>query len=583
MLPASRPSSKSRQSSASALVRSVAAAATALSLALLSLVAIVGGATGASAAVAPTVRVVGNQLVDGAGATVRLLGVNKSGGEFACAQGWGFFDGPVDSATVSTIRSWGANAVRVPLNEQCWLGINGMSATFSGQAYRDAVTAFVGRLNAAGVIAIVDLHWNAPGTVKATSQQDMADADHAPDFWRSVAAHFAANPSVVFDLYNEPHDISWQCWRDGCTTRGGWRAAGMQSLVDAVRSTGARQPLILSGLNWGGDLSQWLAYKPNDPLDQLVAGAHIYNFSQCSTAACWDQTIGATAAKVPVVTTEVGEDTCSGGFTSSYLDWADRTGVGYTAWTWNTWDCGGPALITAYDGTPTALGAVVKARLQALASTSAIASAPVSSSPAAASPSTTSPTTTATAAPTPTPSPTATPTASPTPTATATPTSTPTSTAPTTSTLVYGFETALAPWKAESSGITLQRTSYLPYRGSWGMVAARSVAARAWSAIRLNTAGTPLQESAGRTVSAWVRLDGGTPGTWKAGLEIQDASWRWVAGPTAALVPGSWTRVTFTVPTSTWSGHKALGIQVGGSRPTSGTVKVRFDEIRQSG
>src|SRR2546425_8660692 len=73
---------------------------------------------------APTVRVQGNPLVDSAGRAVRLRGVNRSGTEYACAQGWGIFDGPSDSASVQAIRSWGANVVRVPLNETCWLSIN---------------------------------------------------------------------------------------------------------------------------------------------------------------------------------------------------------------------------------------------------------------------------------------------------------------------------------------------------------------------------------------------------------------------------------------------------------------------------
>src|SRR2546422_3166294 len=52
----------------------------------------------------------------------RLRGVNRSGTEYACAQGWGMFDGPSDSASVQAIASWKANVVRVPLNETCWLG-----------------------------------------------------------------------------------------------------------------------------------------------------------------------------------------------------------------------------------------------------------------------------------------------------------------------------------------------------------------------------------------------------------------------------------------------------------------------------
>ena len=36
----------------------------------------------------------------------------------------------------------------------------------------------------------------------------------------------------------------------------------MQQLVDAVRSTGATQPLLLGGEDYASDLSQWLAHDP---------------------------------------------------------------------------------------------------------------------------------------------------------------------------------------------------------------------------------------------------------------------------------------------------------------------------------
>jgi hypothetical protein len=79
----------------------------------------------------------------------------------------------------------------------------------------------------------------------------MADAAHSPAFWTSVATYFKGDHGVLFDLYNEPHSITWACWRSGCTVAtaaGSYRAAGMQSLVDAVRRT---QPLLLGGLEWG--------------------------------------------------------------------------------------------------------------------------------------------------------------------------------------------------------------------------------------------------------------------------------------------------------------------------------------------
>ncbi|MFJ1736624.1 cellulose binding domain-containing protein [Streptomyces sp. NPDC088254] len=48
----------------------------------------------------PALRVLGNRFVDASGATRRLLGVNRSGGEFMCVQGRGIIDGPVDDAAI---------------------------------------------------------------------------------------------------------------------------------------------------------------------------------------------------------------------------------------------------------------------------------------------------------------------------------------------------------------------------------------------------------------------------------------------------------------------------------------------------
>jgi len=84
--------------------------------------------------------------------------VNRSGTEYACAQGWGFFDGPSDSASIAAIAAWKANAVRVPLNETCWLAINGVKPAYAGANYARAIGDFVDRLNRAGLVVILELH-----------------------------------------------------------------------------------------------------------------------------------------------------------------------------------------------------------------------------------------------------------------------------------------------------------------------------------------------------------------------------------------------------------------------------------------
>ena len=51
-------------------------------------------------------------------------GVDRMGTEYSCLSG-NTFDGPADQASVSAMLSWKINIVRVPMNEDCWLGING--------------------------------------------------------------------------------------------------------------------------------------------------------------------------------------------------------------------------------------------------------------------------------------------------------------------------------------------------------------------------------------------------------------------------------------------------------------------------
>jgi endoglucanase len=339
---------------------------------------------GASAADTPqvVVRVANNHLVDGKGNVIRLLGVNRSGSEFKCiqggssgARGTGVFDGPTDLASVQAIASWHADAVRVPLNEDCWLGINGVSAQWSGMAYQAAIARYVATLHEAGLIVVLDLHWSAPGGFPAMGQQPMPDADHAPAFWRAVATAFHDDPGVVFDVFNEPHPDAtyqqdaganpWHCWVSGCTlvkyvTEGDntqaftWRAAGMQALVDAIRATGARQPIMVAGVGWGNDLTGWLQYRLSDPAAQLVASWHSYPGQGCSDSGCWERWIRPVSDQVPLVIGETGDSVCgTAGYVPGLLTWADGAGLGYLGWTWNAWSGCDNVLVASYDGAPT--------------------------------------------------------------------------------------------------------------------------------------------------------------------------------------------------------------------------------------
>lgn len=361
----------------------------------------------------PSIRglhVAGNRIVNAVGQTITLHGVSRSGAEYACIQNDGIFDGPSDNASVRAMVSWHINAVRIPLNEDCWLGINthGLNPHYVGAFYRHAIQRYVDVLNRHGLIVLLNLHESAPGRYRAESQQPMPDADHAAAFWTSVARTFKANSAIIFDLFDEPFPdddrdttAAWTCWRLGgqghkrgshkrcpdATYRDAhdrdtgitYHAAGLQSLIDAVRRTGAHQIVMVDGVQYSDSLSHWLANMPRDPLHNLATSWHPYNFNVCGTSTtCWNRTIAPITKRVPLIAGEIGEDDCSHRYIDRLMRWLDAHHSSYLAWTWDAWygkRCkpnlgpnGDISVISNYRGTPfPGMGVGYKAHLACLA------------------------------------------------------------------------------------------------------------------------------------------------------------------------------------------------------------------------
>jgi hypothetical protein len=365
------------------------------------------------------VHVAGDTLINGQNKVIRLLGFDASNTESQCVHSGHSVAGgnPLNAAEAEDIASWKANAVRVPLNENCWLGLNGITingetTAASAATYQAAIENWVTALNNAGIIAILDLHWAAPGTNVSNQQWPMADEDHAPAFWTSVASTFKSNPAVIFNLFNEPYlgnsnattsTPAWTCWLNGCTTTftgtingvantsAAYTTAGMQQLVSTIRATGATQPLLLGGLGYSGDpcgldgkngstaACTEVANMPTDPLKQLIVSYHNY-FGFCSSTTCWNTTLQAIhAANLPMVTDEFGEADCAVTHMNTYMDWADQNNQSYMAWSWvppniSTQACivgnqNNYSLLSDWNGDPSTLipqGANYKAHLAAV-------------------------------------------------------------------------------------------------------------------------------------------------------------------------------------------------------------------------
>jgi hypothetical protein len=298
------------------------------------------------------------------------------------------------------MKTWNVNAVRVPLNEDCWLGINGVATAYGGTNYQSAIEGWVNLITQNGMVAIVDLHWTAPGSTLANSQAPMADADHSVTFWSQVGKTFAGNGSVIFDLFNEPFITDWSCWVSGgaCATQNGatYTTAGMAALLQAVRNAGAQNVVIMGGLSYSSDMSQWATSVNGIPslaaplngisIANVAASWHAYDFNSeqsgcpsqyngysasltCNSGQTTATNTSATsvlAAGFPLIIGEAGISAYSTSSAASFsstqitdiegwfdnlLDWAETEGQSYLAWSWNTDTT--PVLITDYTGTPT--------------------------------------------------------------------------------------------------------------------------------------------------------------------------------------------------------------------------------------
>jgi endoglucanase len=324
------------------------------------------------------VRVSGHRLVGVDGHVLRLIGVDRSGSEYACSGpdgaggfGYGTFQGPVDAGSVKALRSWHVNAVALPLNEACWLGgYAGLKPQYSGAAYRRAIAAYVRRLDGAGIYVVLRLSGAAPGNHAYGADQvssdeiPMADADHSVAFWSSVASTFRHGRRVLFHTFDEPHDVGWPCLRDGCTATdmpegmhrfGSYRTAGNQAMVDAIRAAGARQPIILSGPDFAGDLSRWQRYAPRDRLHELMADVSSFDYADYVVGHAAE--LRGFARHHAVIVGGFGDTHCVSTYSQKVMKLMDAIGQSYLAWTWDTvQDYGGCANALLDDSGPAVHG-----------------------------------------------------------------------------------------------------------------------------------------------------------------------------------------------------------------------------------
>jgi hypothetical protein len=275
-----------------------------------------------------------NRIVDARGRTVIFRGFTRAGLEGAASD-------PSDD-DIAHAKQWGANFVRLPLGEQFWL----TSSCYYEPSFVQRVDAAVRMVTSRGMVALLVLHWNTIGSCGRYGQQPMAVYPNAITFWQQVASRYKNNPLVAFDLYNEPHHISDDIWRNGGTVS--WKgdtfqAAGMQQMYNTVRGTGATNLVFASGTGWA---NKWPSTAPLAGRD-IVYAVHAYPCPStpppnCDNPAPYDPVqffrLWTKAARsYPVMVTEFGfPDPADGTYNRNVVAYAESKGWGWAAYTWGS-------------------------------------------------------------------------------------------------------------------------------------------------------------------------------------------------------------------------------------------------------
>jgi len=294
----------------------------------------------------------GNTIYDSNGSEHVFRGVARPSLE------WNYNGEGLAPGDYQLMASWGANVVRIALNQGFWL--EGSVAYAPG--YQATVDQNVTWAQEAGLDVILDLHWSDRGNFgQWPEQQPMADPNSVT-FWQQVATRYKDNGRVMFELYNEPYDISWSVWKNGGDSGNGFQAVGMQQLYDTVRDAGADNLVIVGGVHWAYDLSG----VPSNRIDgyNIVYATHLYNFGDKQPSAWADDWAFLTASD-PVMITEFGDhQSCSASYSQQVIDHALAEQLSFVAWAWFPGGCEFPSLIQDWAGTPTAEGQILKAALQ---------------------------------------------------------------------------------------------------------------------------------------------------------------------------------------------------------------------------
>ncbi|MFC1569243.1 glycoside hydrolase family 5 protein [bacterium] len=302
----------------------------------------------------------GRWIKNDQGEKVLLRGVNIPGLE------WDANESHVLESFNIAINEWGCNLIRLPLSQDRWYGF-GPEQNDTGVRYRGLVDQLVDLSLAKEIYLWLDLHWNNAGHWGQYIGQHLMPDSLSSIFWSDIAKRYKNHPAVLFGLYNEPHDISWDIWKNGGIIdeyydRSGtpadltYNAIGHQQLTDEIRALGADNLIVVAGLDWGFDLSGILNGYALEG-ENIVYDTHPYPWKDAN----WNYRWGAVGDSLALIVGEWGGSEEHETYFIRLRQYMRDHQFSWAAWCFHA--DAGPQMISDWSYTPTYFGAIAKMEL----------------------------------------------------------------------------------------------------------------------------------------------------------------------------------------------------------------------------
>lgn len=217
-----------------------------------------------------------------------IRGVNLAGAEF----GEGHLPGTYgidyyypNSGEVDYFLSLHMNLIRIPFR---WERMQRTLFAALDATELSRLDALVKYATSKGAWVMIDPHNYARYHINLIGSSAVPYSAFA-DFWKRLAAHYASNPKVLFDLGNEPNGVSAATVRDFSN-----------AAITAIRQTGAKNFILVEGTLWTGAWT-WVnsgnaeaMQGITDPLNNYAIQVHQYLDADASGSAdtCVSSTIG---------------------------------------------------------------------------------------------------------------------------------------------------------------------------------------------------------------------------------------------------------------------------------------------------